>query len=325
MKKSQISIFILVAIVLIILLLVFLFFTSGTDLQLKLKQTRDPVPYYIENCMNFKLVDAISILVDQGGFIYSFTPNLTTTKKVFAYSVYEGYNSSPSLEFMQSEISRYIERNIQDCIDSSGYNLSSDTQPKAFTIINPESVSVQLEHNIEYVKPEKVQSFEIFETRHVMPLGRMIQMRDIVVKDLLNYPNLMLLDKLYDTDFEMIISPYSGDIKVIEMINASARLRNNPLKFSFAIRDRHSLPSELKFSQPIPDITATVGIPMIIKAECNHGCRYYDNTILFDIDPETGIIHYTPERIDIGTYNITITIDDDNYKVSRNFRLVVQG
>jgi hypothetical protein len=122
----------------------------------------------------------------------------------------------------------------------------------------------------------------------------------------------------------MIISPYSGRDKVITMINTSARLRNAPLEFNFAIRDNHYLPTILEFNSELTDKIVKVGFPMILDVKCNKDCKFYDNTILFEIDENTGVINYVPDPLDIGEYKVTITITDDTYTVSKSFMLTVE-
>jgi hypothetical protein len=158
----------------------------------------------------------------------------------------------------------------------------------------------------------------------------MLELRDTVVKDLQDYPNLMLLDKLYATDFEMIIYPLSGKTKVITVINTSARLRNNPLNFTFAIYDKdYYLPSEVMFDSLLPDISVPVGQPILIEVRCNKLlCDFSDNTILFEIerdfvDTRRAYINFTPSALDIGEYNITITVNDGIFSAKNKFHLSI--
>ncbi len=323
-NKSQVSVFVLLGIIFVIVFIVFLLASSDSGaMRWFLKDTSQPVPYYVKECMKFNVVDSIEILAAQGGFIYTYNPNLTTTKRTFAYSIYSNQNTSPSISFMESEIERYIEENIDSCLDDSTIHIMKTGSPEAKVTIFPESVDAELIYALETVADDVTYRYNSYQTRHFIPYGRMVELRNIVVNDLLDYPNLMLLDKLYDTDFEMIINPYSGNIKVIDMINTSARLRTNPLKFSFAIYDDHYLPSILDFEGNLPNITVFVGTPYLMQINASHHCKFYDNTVLFDIDEDTGLINYVPDALDIGQYNITITLDDDTYKVSKKFKLTV--
>lgn len=322
-KRAQVTIFMFLGIVFILLTLLFLVLSSGTSLQLFLKQTKHPVEFYMEECMRFLLADAVENLTKQGGFIYFRSRNLTTDQRVIAYSVYNNQNTTPSLDFMQRQIGRYIEDNIESCFEDATFNLVRQGDPRARVIIYPEKVYAELRFPINAQIGEMTYIYNEFATENMIPLGRMIELRDEVIKDLIEYPNLMLLDKLYATDFEMIINPYSNNIKIIEMINRSHRIRNDPLTFTMAIYERHSLADPLHFHSKIPDVVVYVDEPVRLQARCNKPCEFSDNTILFDIDENSGVIDFIPDLLDIGDYNITITITDDIYAVTDSFRMVV--
>lgn len=327
-SKAQVTMFALLGIIVVIIIIVMILASSDfTALKFFLKETKHPVEYYMEECIGFQVVDAVVILSSQGGFIYEYSPNLTTTNRKLAYSIYASSNTSPSIPFMEDEIARYIEENIDKCVNNYTLKLERIGTPKVNVTIFSESVIVELNYLLRLQAGDAIYDFNSFDVRHYIPYGRMVQLRNKVVRDLLRYPNLMLLDDLYGTDFEMYINPYSGKIKIIEMINYSARLRNEPLNFSFAIYDDYQLLQTLAFQGDLPDLNVTLGSRLLYQITCNHKCNFYDNTILFEItqlNEQTGLIDYTPDMLDVGVYNITITVDDDTYTVSDNLILTVE-
>jgi len=327
-NKAQVTMFALLGIIVIVIILIMILASSNfTALKFFLKETKHPVEYYMEECVGFQVVDAIAILSSQGGFIYEYNPNLTTTNRKIAYSIYLNSNTSPNIPFMEEEIARYIEENVDKCVDNYTSHLEKIETPKANATINPESVIIKLEYLLRLQAGDLTYDFPSFDMRHYIPYGRMVQLRNNIVGDLLRYPNLMLLDELYGTDFEMYINPLSGKIKIIEMINYSARLRNEPLNFSFAIYDDYQLLQTLAFQDDLPELNVTLGNRLLYQIRCNHKCNFYDDTILFEItqlDEQTGLIDYTPDLLDVGVYNITITIDDDTYTVSDSLILRVE-
>ncbi|MDN5327711.1 MAG: large repetitive protein [Candidatus Woesearchaeota archaeon] len=75
---------------------------------------------------------------------------------------------------------------------------------------------------------------------------------------------------------------------------------------------------------PVPDAprienltnkTAVVGFPFYYKVDAydpdNDSITFYDNTTLFEIDPNTGEISFTPQASDVGLHHINITVVDN--------------
>jgi hypothetical protein len=51
---------------------------------------------------------------------------------------------------------------------------------------------------------------------------------------------------------------------------------------------------------------------------------FWDNTELFDIDPETGIISFTPSSGDEGTHRLTIFVSDGNLSVQQDINITIE-
>ncbi len=58
--------------------------------------------------------------------------------------------------------------------------------------------------------------------------------------------------------------------------------------------------------------------------DCGEAClTYYDNTNLFDIDPSSGLILFTPDGSEIGNFSIMINVSDGTYNVFTTFNLEI--
>ena len=79
----------------------------------------------------------------------------------------------------------------------------------------------------------------------------------------------------------------------------------------------------LDFTKAIPDVTATAGVPVVLQVECNRNCTFSDDTILFDINSETGKIQYLPDNLDAGEHVVTITATDGNEDIEDVFTIHV--
>ncbi len=55
----------------------------------------------------------------------------------------------------------------------------------------------------------------------------------------------------------------------------------------------------------------------------NDTLTYYDNTTMFDINPSTGLISFTPNQSNVGNYSIMINVTDDANNVFTTFDLTI--
>lgn len=85
---------------------------------------------------------------------------------------------------------------------------------------------------------------------------------------------------------------------------------------TFTVKNRNDVP----IIDPIPDQIAYRGTEFVYQVVAHdedlgniHGERltYMDNSDLFDIDPETGEIRFTPTVADIGVYNVSVGAEDE--------------
>jgi hypothetical protein len=64
---------------------------------------------------------------------------------------------------------------------------------------------------------------------------------------------------------------------------------------------------------------------VVYNEDKNATMLFSDNSDLFEIDPSTGIIEFTPDYDDVGTHTITITIFYGNITVTDSFKLVIEN
>jgi hypothetical protein len=79
---------------------------------------------------------------------------------------------------------------------------------------------------------------------------------------------------------------------------------------------------------PIPNMTIYEDDPQNIQVNASDPdpqdtLTYYDNTTLFDINPTTGLISFTPNSTQTGNYTINITVSDGEVNVSTIMNLTV--
>ncbi len=160
-----------------------------------------------------------------------------------------------------------------------------------------------------------------------------------------NYTNVLHLDDyFYDPDFEcgnvkLNYSIYQENYNVTFVINNESNLSIYPKKDWFGnltIQINFSDGYFSNLSEPIliivnntPDPPyiedigfkrAAIGINFSYKVNAsdadNEPITFYDNTSLFDIDPDSGWINFTPQTGQEGIYHINISVKDASNNVS---------
>jgi len=110
-------------------------------------------------------------------------------------------------------------------------------------------------------------------------------------------------------------TPKQSDVGVYNItITATDRAAvNSTTSFTMTIDDVEDPP----VMRSIPDILATEEEPVTCTVNATDpdipygdSLVFSDDTALFDIDPATGVIDFTPHTKDIGVYKITITVKD---------------
>ena len=138
----------------------------------------------------------------------------------------------------------------------------------------------------------------------------------------------------YSDDTELFdIDPVTGLISFIPavedtgsytiMITVSDGIASDSTSFGLNVRINHP-----PVVSPVPDLEIRVGEQFTYQVEAYDpdadSLSYSDDTELFDIDPVTGLISFTPVEADTGRYFITVAVSDwqDTSRVSFNWRVV---
>ena len=128
-KRGQITLFIIIGILLVALVGVFLFLRSE---KIKIQEPEivptefTPVKEYTEKCLEQTLQRAVSLLGQQGGYLYfpesiqydpsSYISTSPNSLLKVPYWYHKGQGRVPTVEMMQDDISRYINENLKNCI-----------------------------------------------------------------------------------------------------------------------------------------------------------------------------------------------------------------
>ena len=111
-KKSQVTLLILVGII-ILILFGFLFYSGKLISESRgelIDFNRDSVDTFVTSCIRLIGTSALNILGKQGGHLYPADYIITPVYNI-SYLAIENTNKVPTIEQMEDELSRYMDRN----------------------------------------------------------------------------------------------------------------------------------------------------------------------------------------------------------------------
>lgn len=107
--KAQVTLFIIIAVAIVVVALVFFLFINKGNIfsKTEAKQVTD-TRMFVNSIVENSSYDILYLIGEQGGYVDLPTQSLLTLKEGIAYSLYDGQNRLPSMEFIQNETSDYI-------------------------------------------------------------------------------------------------------------------------------------------------------------------------------------------------------------------------
>ncbi|HKL23780.1 MAG TPA: hypothetical protein VJ912_00400, partial [Candidatus Nanoarchaeia archaeon] len=221
-KRGQMTIFIIVAI--IIVALVSLFFILRDDTSLRgVPDDLQPVYNDFQNCIESNVMEGVSILESQGGYIY--LPGYRNSVDPFSswfyfsgtsipYWQYEQggitFEQVPTKKEMENQLERYLESNIQDCsfqeYEEQGFSINKGENISSNIEIKESRLEVSLNMDLTVEKEDNSYSLEKHSTRVKSYLGSLY---DSAVKIYEKEKTTLFLEE-YGIDVLRLYAPVDG-------------------------------------------------------------------------------------------------------------------
>jgi len=181
-KKSQITIWVVIALLLVsIILLFFMLKSKKTEIKISEPTIKQP-EQYIKNCIKENVLNAVDIMLPQGGYISPTNYKLYENNKV-GYLCYTNKYYHPCInqqplyiEFLEQEIHDYVKPKIEDCF----YSLREEYEKNKYDVVEgplslqinlaPKQINVNVEKKFEITKNEETRKFNKFNVKINSPL-----------------------------------------------------------------------------------------------------------------------------------------------------------
>lgn len=205
MKRGQITVFIILGIVVLISASFYFYFrtvrTGEFGERTVAPEEIVPVVEYIETCLYDTGSVAVEFLGQQAGYIYlpdnirlnpfAYLQIVKNSPLKLPYWYYRGQSRVPSIESMQSDISRFVEENVDVCLRkfeplSAQFEVEKLGKAKAITKITEDDVVIKLDYlfRIENLARKSTTKFSGYLThlpvrlKHVYELSKDIMLRE---------------------------------------------------------------------------------------------------------------------------------------------------
>lgn len=193
-KKGQVTIFVVLGIVLLAAFLL-IFFLRGQLFGVEVDVDATGGDKFVRTCFANVGQDAVSKISLNGGFLYNYDTILEVNDYTIAYHLFNGADTSPSRDFMESELTNFVLEELSTCIERNASSASVET------IIDSEEV--RFIANFEE---------EDYFIRVKYPLGFLFEQSESLVNDLIQVRTLT--SGFVDFDIHLKVLPYNAESNI---------------------------------------------------------------------------------------------------------------
>lgn len=316
-KKGQITWFIIVGII-ILISVGFLYIgpklmKKTTDIK-KYQEyplTKASIKDYVESCLNEVTIPGIYLLASKGGYLYSHSPLFITEYEQIAYHLEYDQDVSPSKEFMQDELSKFIKDSLNLCLNNFEVFEFYDIQygeMNVESIITDKDIFVKVYYPVTIKQENSQIKISDFITTIPIRLGSILDIKDDILKSIKNNKYIDL-DYLSSQELEITLLPYDKQNLVYSLFDNQSGIYNNPFIFNFAVKVEGNSAPELDL---IPDFVLTKGKTFVYDIDAtdidNDILFYYSDYALINIEEKTGLLNFTP--LIAGNYSVEVCVMD---------------
>ncbi len=330
MRTGQISIFILLG---LLIMLVVGFFVFYAVVQLPLLGKEAPIVASVRTlvsyCLETQLNDAISFIALHGGYFEkpAFVVEGFFNQDNFTgipYYFLDDNEIAPSEEDVEQQLALSLYSKIDACTNISGtpYKLSfSSEKSYVTTFFTQTTVEATVTFPLQIQTEDSVYTIDTFSLSVPSNLFKLYSAARSITKEQSSHPDVLCItclselataEELYLGMVEIQKYPYYSILYVLNDRDTTHETVQH-LSFYFG-HGFLQVSSEQNISiSPVEKQTALIGYKYEYQiAAKGNNLTFSDDSSVFDIDSETGIISFTPDSPDIGSWIVTITVTDEN-------------
>ena len=323
MRRAQTTLFIIIATIILMGGIVFIIAQGMGDDTETTTVTHPfdvtPVRTYVDSCLQQAIAEAAHETASQGGY-YSPPPGSLSYFDTYIPYYYgegsSGRTNLPDRSTLEESLSEWIGPALVRCIDDfKGFDTSFDagmqqSNPDITTILSNQSIIAEARMTVTIRKGGSRTEISRFRSRIDSPLGEMYHTAKDITGTIGTDEGLCIScmrETTNDTGTHLDLYSLANNTFLLSVMK-------DDLRYRFAAR-KDITPGQSD-SVTIHDIdgqSAFAGYPFHLDIEAQgEDLTFSDNTYLFDIDPATGDIRFTPDMDDIGTHLIKVSAEDSD-------------
>lgn len=329
MKRGQISVFILSGIIiLLVIVLSSVYFKNKISIESEIDEDiyvkARPVKEFVNDCVKEVTLPSIYILADRGGVIYADKDMLRLENKSIAYHLDVNKDISPTKKEMEEELSELVKNTVIDCVDELEKFEEYDFERGKIDVrstINEKNVVIDVNYPIVLKQNNTFFTISDFSIFYPIRLGHVLDIKDEILNNT-NSRGDISIDLISSFDADVTVFAHNNHVTSFMIYDYRSNIENTPFFFNFAVKSKseeNAIPEVIRFSRQ----EAKVGeeFKFRVSARDDDELRFSDNTIMFNIDEETGEIRFTPLALDKGLHIIEIAITDGIHNIKRMMEL----
>ncbi len=338
-KRGQVTIFLIIGIILLAVFAGVFYLVSSLEkgrletelaspLALRLKPQ---ITTFIESCLRETVTPAMYLLGIQGGIVYPDDPTtiLVTENALINYGYLNGVNRL-SLEKMEQQLNRYVEENINPCLDdffvfaNEGITVTEKNVLKADVKIGLEDVTVKAKYKLKVALGDD--SFQIEDFSNSVPLrvGAVVREARNVIQSHQQNQTRLLAYVPQDENYFLSSFPFDSRTFIYSLSDKSSVTDSAPFTFMFAIKDDaiNSAPELTYIPKQVIQKGSSFSYQLTAKDAEEDLLRFSSDSILFPVMPD-GVISQTATPV--GMYVVKFSVEDvQGLKDEQQVRIVVK-
>ena len=342
-NKGQITIFILIGIIILVIIGMLLYLVNSrinfTNEDIKnIPADALPIKNYFKECIEERVEEVVQIVALQGGYFgipdYPLEYGLSDLNLsiYLPYYLYNYENTMISKIELEQEISHGIELGLSSCMNFSmfNYNIEVDSEKSSVHVLLESGLVISdVIIPIEIQIGDSVTFIEEFNSQVETDLYDMYYLAtNITNQQMMDGGEICISCLSYlanQRGYYLDMTEIKGEESYVIIYTLSNPDNNNVFNFAhkFNLSEQEAKPVTIDH---IDELNATIGYVFEYGVNATGKNLFYrDDTDLFEIDKDTGLISFSAEYVDSGSHTITIEVEDaEGYKEEEIFTLNIE-